>query len=263
MVVHAGGWGSQQNKQEPDRHRDLQDRLQLYRLLQPHKCHGGLLQEVHAAWKPKKMMVNTQAVLNHERWRHKCSVARFTTFSNPPTRTTVASAFSGIFSSSFSSCLDLDRCIPEDKDGSFCKRHRRKLGQWGILQYKIEICVPGNFNLYFILLHIDARLCIPRRVDCAHERVGHWWLLLMDVIGTVVVRHQAAQAGRRDVPRKRVAVLLLVTRVTKGGSERQGEVEQEKERERPSMKPTSSRKCVTVKKFNSCLSTRKQTLTIA
>lgn len=40
--------------------------------------------------------------------------------SSSPTRTTVASAFTGIFSSSFSSCLDFDRCIPLVKVDSFC-----------------------------------------------------------------------------------------------------------------------------------------------
>ena len=40
--------------------------------------------------------------------------------SNSPTRTTVASAFSGIFCSSFSSCLDLDRCMLAIEDGSLC-----------------------------------------------------------------------------------------------------------------------------------------------
>lgn len=186
MVVHAGGRGSQQNKQEPDRHRDLQDRLQLYRLLQPHKCHGGLLQEVHAAWKPKKMMVNTQAVLNHERWRHKCSVARFTTFSNPPTRTTVASAFSGIFSSSFSSCLDLDRCIPEDKDGSFCKRHRRKLGQWEILKYKrdrfvcqvILTCI-SFFSISMCVSASPAEWIVPMRGSVTDGSCWWMWLALL------------------------------------------------------------------------------------
>lgn len=42
---------------------------------------------------------------------------------NLPTRTTVASAFSGIFSSSFSSCLDLDRCMPSPRAGSFCYKN--------------------------------------------------------------------------------------------------------------------------------------------
>lgn len=51
VVVHAGGRWAQQDKQEPDRNRHLQHRLQLHRLLQSHECHGGLLQEVHAAWK--------------------------------------------------------------------------------------------------------------------------------------------------------------------------------------------------------------------
>lgn len=43
----------------------------------------------------------------------------------------------------------------------------------------------------------------------------------MAVIGTVVVRDQAAQAGRGDVPGERATVLLLVTRVTVGGGKRE------------------------------------------
>lgn len=39
-----------------------------------------------------------------------------------PTRTTVASAFSGIFSSSFSSCLDLERVIPAGGAGGGSSR---------------------------------------------------------------------------------------------------------------------------------------------
>lgn len=65
MVVHAGGRGSQQDEEESDGHRDFQDRLQQHRLLQAHKRHGGLFQEVHAAWKTK--IVNTQkAVTQNE-----------------------------------------------------------------------------------------------------------------------------------------------------------------------------------------------------
>lgn len=48
---------------------------------------------------------------------------------NWPTRTTVASAFSGIFSSSFSSCLDLDLCMPDTNDDSFCSKQQKRRSQ--------------------------------------------------------------------------------------------------------------------------------------
>lgn len=84
-------------------------------------------------------------------------------------------------------------------------------------------------------------------MDGAHERVGHRWFRLMSVIGTVVVCYQTAQAGCGDVPGERTTVLLLIARVTRGGRERQREGEQEEERQRPGMKPPSSRKCATVR----------------
>lgn len=51
VVVHAGGGRTQQDEEESDRDGDLENGLQLHRLLQPHKRHGGLLQEVHTAWR--------------------------------------------------------------------------------------------------------------------------------------------------------------------------------------------------------------------
>lgn len=42
-------------------------------------------------------------------------------------------------------------------------------------------------------------------------------------------------------------MLLLIARVTRGGRERQREGEQEEKRQRPGMKPPSSRKCATVR----------------
>lgn len=54
-------------------------------------------------------------------------------------------------------------------------------------------------------------------MDGAHERVGDRRLGLVDVVGAVVVRDQAAQAGGRDVPGEGAAVLLLVARVTGWG----------------------------------------------
>lgn len=50
-------------------------------------------------------------------------------FPHIPTRTTVASAFSGIFSSSFSSCLDLERVMPAGGAGGCSSRwgHRTEL----------------------------------------------------------------------------------------------------------------------------------------
>lgn len=160
---------------------------------------------------------------------------------NSPTRTTVASAFSGIFSSSFSSCLDLERCIPYTTGGSFCCKREESIAKL------IKMEAPDLFqalqlltHLHFVLLHFDACLRFPRRVDGSHERVGHRRLSLMGVVGAVVVRYQAAQAGRRDVPGERATVLLLIARVTTGGREREGEVEEE--RQRPGWKPSSVRK---------------------
>lgn len=76
----------------------------------------------------------------------------------------------------------------------------------------------------------------------AHERVGHRRLRLVGVVGIVVVGHQAAQAGRRDVPGKMTTVLLFIARVTRGGRERQREGEEEEERQRPGVKPSRSGK---------------------
>lgn len=77
---------------------------------------------------------------------------------------------------------------------------------------------PGRrTHLELVFLQVDAALQVAHGVDGAHERVGDRRLGLVDVVGAVVVRDQAAQAGGRDVPRKGAAVLLLVARVTGGG----------------------------------------------
>lgn len=52
----------------------------------------------------------------------------------------------------------------------------------------------------------------------------------MGVVGTVVVCDQTAEASCGDVSGKGAAVLFLITRVTRGGRERQREGEQEEER---------------------------------
>lgn len=59
VVVNVGAGGSQQDEDEPDRHGNLQYRVQLLRLLQPDKRHGGLLQEVHTAWKEEQSIWET------------------------------------------------------------------------------------------------------------------------------------------------------------------------------------------------------------
>lgn len=82
-----------------------------------------------------------------------------------------------------------------------------------------------------VLVHVDASFEVPCGVDGAHEGVGDRRFWLVDVIGTVVVCYQAAQAGGRDVPGERTAVLLLIARVTRGGREGQREGEQEEERQ--------------------------------
>lgn len=81
---------------------------------------------------------------------------------------------------------------------------------------------PGRrTHLQLVLLHVDAALQVAHGVDGAHERVGDRRFGLVDVVGAVVVRDQAAQAGGRDVPGEGTAVLLLVARVTgQGGGER-------------------------------------------
>lgn len=98
-------------------------------------------------------------------------------------------------------------------------------------------------HLHLVLLHVDAGVGVGRSVDRPHERVGDGGLGQVRVVGAVVVRHQAAQAGCRDVPREGATVLFLIARVARGGRDRQREVEQEEERERPGMKHPSSRKC--------------------
>lgn len=102
-------------------------------------------------------------------------------------------------------------------------------------------------DLKLVLVHVDACVGVPPGMDGAHERVHHRWFRLMNVIGTVMVRFQTAQAGCGDVPGERTTVLLLIARVTRGGRERQREGEQEEKRQRPGMKPPSSRKCATVR----------------
>lgn len=49
MVIDVGSRRAQQEEEEPHRDGHLQDRLQQDCLLQPHKCHGRLVQESHAA----------------------------------------------------------------------------------------------------------------------------------------------------------------------------------------------------------------------
>ncbi len=49
VVVNVGSWWAHQEEDKPHRNRNFQDRLQQDRLLQPHKCHGGLVEEAHAA----------------------------------------------------------------------------------------------------------------------------------------------------------------------------------------------------------------------
>lgn len=56
--------------------------------------------------------------------------------STQPTRTTVASAFSGIFSSSFSSCLDLERVIPAGGAGGGSSRWGLGWKEQGRIQFK-------------------------------------------------------------------------------------------------------------------------------
>ena len=52
----------------------------------------------------------------------------------------------------------------------------------------------------------------------------------MGVVGAVVMWDETTQAGRRDVPGERAAVLLLIARVTRGGRERKREGEPEEQR---------------------------------
>lgn len=80
-----------------------------------------------------------------------------------------------------------------------------------------------------VLVHVDASFQVPCGVDGAHEGVSDRRLWLVDVIGTVVVCYQTAQAGGRDVPGERTTVLLLIARVTGGGRGGQREGEQEEE----------------------------------
>jgi len=49
VVVDVGGGWAQQEEKELNRDRNLQHWLEQDRLLQPHKRHGGLVQETHAA----------------------------------------------------------------------------------------------------------------------------------------------------------------------------------------------------------------------
>lgn len=88
---------------------------------------------------------------------------------------------------------------------------------------------PMKTHQRLILLHVDTRLCVYCGVDVAHERVGDQRLLLIGVVRVVVVCYKAAEAGSGDVPGEVASVLLLITRVTRGGRERQREVEQEEE----------------------------------
>lgn len=152
----------------------------------------------------------------------------------------MASAFSGIFSSSFSSCLDLDRCIPETTAGSFCcwvDSHTFTHTERPTLNPEVR-----KPYLHVVLLHVDVQVRLPHGMAAAHERVGHRWLRLVGVVGVVVVGCQAAQAGRRDVPGKMTIVLLFIARVTRGGRERQREGEEEEERQRPGVKPSSGKR---------------------
>lgn len=97
VVVNVGGRWAQQEEEEPHRDRNLQDGLQQNRLVQPHKRHGGLVQEAHTACRDSRGMHLTDIWMK-VMMRMWCV----------PTRTTVASALSGIFSISFTSCLDLE-----------------------------------------------------------------------------------------------------------------------------------------------------------
>lgn len=101
--------------------------------------------------------------------------------------------------------------------------------------------------LLLIFLHVDVGVCVPCGDDGAHEGVGDRWLLLMAVVGIVVVCYQTAEARCGNVPGEMATVLLLIARVTWGGRERQREGEQEEERKRPSIKPSTRRKCGTVR----------------
>lgn len=49
MVVHVSDGWAEEDKQEAHWNGHLQHRLQRHRLLQPHKSHGWLVQEVHPA----------------------------------------------------------------------------------------------------------------------------------------------------------------------------------------------------------------------
>lgn len=67
MVVNVGSGRAQQEEEEPNWHRNLQDRFQQNCLLQSHKRHGWLVQETHTACRHMRVMHWTQRTCSSTR----------------------------------------------------------------------------------------------------------------------------------------------------------------------------------------------------
>lgn len=123
----------------------------------------------------------------------------------------MASALSGIFSSSFSSCFDLERVMPAGGVGvttSFCGDRMGDRGQ-GPSPGQGRAGGPGT-HLPF---HVDTRVVLAG--VAGYEGLGDGRLAALGhVVGAVVVHEQGAQAARRDVPWE--GELLLVAWVAAG-----------------------------------------------
>lgn len=100
MIVNVSGGRTHEEEKEPDRDRNLEDRLQQNCLMESHKCHARLVQEAHTACRKSRHISKVSAV--------SPLICLTEVESFLPTRTTVASALSGIFSINFTSCLDLE-----------------------------------------------------------------------------------------------------------------------------------------------------------
>lgn len=185
MVVHVGAAGPQQHKEEAHGDGHLQHRVQLHRLLQPHEGHGGLVQELHATCGAQRSARGTTGCPAHGHPPpHHRSV---------PTSTTVASALSGIFSSSFSSCLDLERVMPAGGAGVGTSRcgHRVSTARMRSGSGGKE---GGGGRAAHLPLHIHARVVLS--AVPGNEGLGDGRLpALTHVVGAVVVHQQRAQAA--------------------------------------------------------------------
>lgn len=143
-----------------------------------------------------------------------------------PTRTTVASAFSGIFSSSFSSCLDLERVMPAggaagDSSRWECRRTELSLARppplhvhAGVARSPAPALVAGtNPGRATISSHLSLHLQ-PGLGNTSNERLGDVGVTLGSL--AMVMPQQGAQGASRDIAGE--GEVLLVTWVA-GGAE--------------------------------------------